>query len=129
MLLRPRDAWRHLISLPIVIGAIWVCTLLFPDDIKVSDLGSLIVAGSVYYILVALLLLLALLASAAIVRQMSLALAISTLFSLFAGVPILLIMNEIINGFWIGDAFVAFLISILCSMLVIGYEVAISRKH
>ncbi len=129
MLLRPRDAWRHLISLPIVIGVIWVCTLLFPDDIKVSDLGSLIVTGSVYYILVALLLLLALLASAAIVRQMPLALAISTLFSLFAGVPILLIMNEIINGFWIGDAFVAFLISILCSMLVIGYEVAISRKH
>ena len=129
MLVKPRDIWRHLICLPIIIGVIWISTLLFSDGVKVSGVGSLIVAGSMYFILVALLLMLVMLIFTAILRRVSAALVVSAFCSLIAGVPILLLMNELVNGFWIGDTFVALVISIFCSIFVIGYEYAISRFH
>lgn len=127
MRLKMRDTWQHLICFPIIIGVIWLCAQLFPNDIRIADVGSLIVTGAVYFILVALLLLIVFMICVAMLRW-SVAIVISGFCSLFAGMPVLLIMNEFVNGFWIGDAFVALVISIICSMLVIGYEYAISHR-
>lgn len=129
MSIRLRDIWLHLLVLPITIAAIWLGTVLFPDAIRVSDFGSLVVSGSLYFILVVTLLLLVLAASMAICRRWSLAVAICAFCSLFIGTPVLLIMNELVNGFWIGDAFVAVMISIFSSIIIIGYEVVISKRH
>ena len=128
MSIRPRDIWWHLLVIPIVIGIIWLGTLAFPDAIKIADFGSLVVSGSLYLVLITVLLLLVLAVSVAICRW-PMAIAICAFCSLFAGIPVLLIMNELVNGFWIGDAFVAALISIFSSVIVVGYETVISKRR
>ena len=127
MRLRLRDAWEYLFGLPIVIGVIWVCTQLFPDDIRVNDVGSLIVTGSMYFILVAVIILMVFLFTMYLINMRA-AYVISLLFSLFAGAPVLYILDNF-SGFRIGDPFLAFLISFISASITIGCEYAVLRHR
>lgn len=119
--------WKHLITLPLIMAVLWVFTLILPDDLRIEDVGSLIVVSALYYILLVLVLLVILMIGICMRRQ-SLAIVIAIFVSLFAGAPILLLLNGITNGFWISDFWVALTVSIVSSMVLIGYEVAINRE-
>lgn len=119
--------WKHLITLPLIMAVFWVFTLILPDDFRIEDVGSLIVVSALYYILLVLVLLVILMIGICMRRQ-SLAIVTAIFVSFIAGAPILLLLNGITNGFWISDFWVALTVSIVTSMVLIGYEVAICRE-
>ncbi len=115
--LKPHFDASSLLDLPIIMGVIWLCTQMFPDDIKIDGFGSLIVVSALYYILITLALLLVFLLSAS-AFGMTAGFALSVIVAFFVGVPILLLFNGFINGFWISDIGMAFLVSVFITIVV-----------
>ena len=123
-----RLEWRSLLPLPIIIGIIWLSTVVFPDDVKVLDAGSLIVSGALYFILATMVLLFVFLICCRIATVRT-ATAITFVASLFVGMLVINIMNQLVNGFCCSDPFVALLISIVIAMLTVSFQVTIHRRH
>jgi len=121
MKLKPSFSARNLLDLPIVIGIIWLCTRLFPEDIQVADIGSLIMVSAVYYILVTLVLFVVFIIGSFILNITVGVIAAAVVLP-FAGIPVLLLMNLIVNGFWIGDFATMLLVSMVTSLLVVGFQ-------
>ena len=115
--LKPHFDVSVLLDLPIIMGVIWLCTQMFPDDIKIDGFGSLIVVSGLYFILITLALLLAFFLSAC-AFGVTTGFAVIVIVAFFVGVPILLLFNGFINGFWISDIGTAFLVSVFTTLVV-----------
>ena len=127
MRIKLRDVWKYLVGFPIATGIIWACTLLFPVEIKVANIWSLIIAGAMYYILTVTIVLMIFFLTALLIN-IRVAIVVGLLISLFAGAPVLLILDNFC-GFWIGDPFIAILVSFISSSIIICCEFAILRQH
>ena len=109
---------RNLLDFLVVIGVVWLCTQLFPNDIKIADAGSLIVVSALYYILATLMMFIVFLVVSHLVNVT--VGIVSGIFSAFiVGVPIMLLLKQFVNGFWIGDSVTALLISMVIALFVI----------
>ena len=124
-----RPTWRWLGVYLIVMVIIWLCTLLFPEEIYVANFGALMVVSALYYVLVVALLLILLLVCLCIFRRELTVVAVCVGCSLIAGVPVLLLLNNFINGFQINCSDVAVLISVTSAMFVLGFVFAESRDQ
>lgn len=111
----------------VIMAILWLSTVIMPGDIKIEGIGSLIVVSALYYILGVLALLLVLLIGCRLFN-LTIAFVITIAAALFVGIPLLLLFNTFINGFWINDAGSAFIVSFLVtiSTSLVGF---LLREH
>ena len=111
----------------VIMAILWLSTVIMPGDIRIEGIGSLIVVSALYYILGVLALLLVLLIGCRLF-DLTIAFVITIAAALFVGIPLLLLFNTFINGFWINDAGSAFIVSFLVaiSTSLVGF---LLREH
>ena len=111
----------------VIMAILWLSTVIMPGDIRIEGIGSLIVVSALYYILGVLALLLVLLIGCRLFN-LTIAFVITIAAALFVGIPLLLLFNTFINGFWINDAGSAFIVSFLVaiSTSLVGF---LLREH
>ena len=126
---RPMSTTEKILSLldvPIIMLIFWLCAKMSPGDMHIDGVGTLIVASSVYFILSVLMMMLITFICGGIIGDHIKALLVSGLFALFAGIPVLLVLNVIINGFWIADLCSMIFISLLGSISIIGIRILLA---
>ena len=101
----------------VIMAILWLSTVIMPGDIRIEGIGSLIVVSALYYILGVVALLLVLFIGCWL-TNLTIAFVITLAVAMFVGIPLLLLFNTFINGFWINDAGSAFIISFLIAVAI-----------
>ncbi len=109
----PREKLIATVKYLFSIGLFWLCSVIFPSEITIDGFGTLIVVSSLYYILTAVAYLTAFMLGCRLTNSDAIPYLIVVAVALVIGIPILLLFNQFINGFWISDAWSAFLISFI----------------